>query len=134
MIISKIARLLTSVTFVSTKSELKFLTNRYDYPKEWPELLPSLLHLVRTEDDLVQQRALLYLHHVTKSLASKRLAGDRRAFQDLSSEMYSYVYALYSHLSQTLLQQASYNVSKVSKPLSAYICLNFRWKQGTLIL
>ncbi len=79
--------------------------NRYDYPKEWPELLPSLLHLVRTEDDLVQQRALLYLHHVTKSLASKRLAGDRRAFQDLSSEMYSYVYALYSHLSQTLMQQ-----------------------------
>jgi hypothetical protein len=70
-------------------------------------LLPSLLHLVRTEDDLVQQRALLYLHHVTKSLASKRLAGDRRAFQDLSSEMYSYVYALYSHLSQTLLQQVT---------------------------
>ncbi|EFX60873.1 hypothetical protein DAPPUDRAFT_275128, partial [Daphnia pulex] len=47
---------------------------RCDYPKEWPELLPSLLHLVRTEDDSVQQRALLYLHHVTKSLASKRLA------------------------------------------------------------
>ena len=85
----------------------KIILNRYDYPKEWPELLPSLLHLVRTEDDLVQQRALLYLHHVTKSLASKRLAGDRRAFQDLSSEMYSYVYALYSHLSQTLMQQVS---------------------------
>lgn len=80
---------------------------RYDYPKDWPELLPSLLHLVRTDDDLVQQRALLYLHHVTKSLASKRLAGDRRAFQDLSSEMYNYVFALYGHLSQTLSPQVS---------------------------
>ncbi|XP_057379434.1 importin-11-like [Daphnia carinata] len=98
---------------------------RYDYPKEWPELLPSLLHLVRTEDDLVQQRALLYLHHVTKSLASKRLAGDRRAFQDLSSEMYSYVYALYSHLSQTLMQQMeTSNVETVGATMEkALLCL-----------
>lgn len=53
----------------------------------------------------MQQRALLCLHHVTKSLASKRLAGDRRTFQDLSSEMYSYVLALWNHLVQLLSQQ-----------------------------
>jgi len=81
------------------------ILSRYDYPRDWPELLPSLLHLVRTDDDLVQQRALLNLHHVTKTLAAKRLAGDRRSFQDLSSEMYSFVLALNSHLSQTLSQQ-----------------------------
>ena len=116
MIISKIARY-----YLKSNSNETFIyppfTIRYDYPREWPELLPSLLHLVRTEDDLVQQRALLYLHHVTKSLASKRLAGDRRAFQDLSSEMYSYVFALYNHLSQTLSQQVQHllNLTRLLK-------------------
>ena len=86
------------------------ILSRYDYPRDWPELLPSLLHLVRTDDDLVQQRALLNLHHVTKTLAAKRLAGDRRSFQDLSSEMYSFVLALNSHLSQTLSQQVCINM------------------------
>ena len=102
----------------------KSFTIRYDYPREWPELLPSLLHLVRTEDDLVQQRALLYLHHVTKSLASKRLAGDRRAFQDLSSEMYSYVFALYNHLSQTLSQQVCHTKYTTKPRMSAWRCVD----------
>lgn len=56
---------------------------RFDCPAEWPELVPTLLQVVRSPEDLPQQRALLVLHHVTKSLASKRLAGDRRVFQEV---------------------------------------------------
>lgn len=60
---------------------------RFDCPTEWPELVPTLLQVVRNPDDLPQQRSLLVLHHVTKSLASKRLAGDRRVFQEVSSKL-----------------------------------------------
>ncbi|KAH7967139.1 hypothetical protein HPB49_023016 [Dermacentor silvarum] len=60
---------------------------RFDCPTEWPELVPTLLQVVRNPDDLPQQRSLLVLHHVTKSLASKRLAGDRRVFQEQCSEV-----------------------------------------------
>ena len=45
---------------------------RYDVPKDWPELLPALVQAVQVVDPLIQQRALLVLHHVIKALASKR--------------------------------------------------------------
>lgn len=48
---------------------------RYDCPREWQELFPRLLQAVETQDNLVQHRALLTLHHVVKAISSKRLAG-----------------------------------------------------------
>lgn len=56
---------------------------RLDCPRQWPELLPTLLQAVRCEETLTQQRALLVLHHVIKALASKRLASDRIAFEEV---------------------------------------------------
>uniref|UniRef100_A0A4W6CKE2 Importin-11 n=1 Tax=Lates calcarifer TaxID=8187 RepID=A0A4W6CKE2_LATCA len=55
---------------------------RLDCPRQWPELIPILLESVKGQDGLQQHRALLTFYHVTKTLASKRLAQDRRLFQD----------------------------------------------------
>jgi len=40
-------------------------------------------------------RALLVLHHVIKTLSSKRLAGDRRLFQELASSLFLHVLAIF---------------------------------------
>lgn len=64
---------------------------RLDCPRQWPELIPILLESVKGQDGLQQHRALLTFYHVTKTLASKRLAQDRRLFQDVSlSKVYSF--------------------------------------------
>uniref|UniRef100_A0A8B9FSY9 Importin-11 n=1 Tax=Amazona collaria TaxID=241587 RepID=A0A8B9FSY9_9PSIT len=60
---------------------------RVDCPRQWPELIPTLLESVKVQDDLQQHRALLTLYHVTKTLASKRLAADRKLFYDVSNAM-----------------------------------------------
>lgn len=57
---------------------------RLDCPRQWPELIPILLESVKGQDGLQQHRALLTFYHVTKTLASKRLAQDIRLFQDVS--------------------------------------------------
>lgn len=60
---------------------------RVDCPRQWPELIPTLLESVKVQDDLRQHRALLTFYHVTKTLASKRLAADRKLFYDVSNVM-----------------------------------------------
>uniref|UniRef100_A0A8D2KTU7 Importin-11 n=1 Tax=Varanus komodoensis TaxID=61221 RepID=A0A8D2KTU7_VARKO len=57
---------------------------RLDCPRQWPELIPTLVESVKIQDDLRQHRALLTFYHVTKTLASKRLAADRKLFYDVS--------------------------------------------------
>lgn len=64
---------------------------RLDCPKQWPELIPILLESVKGQDGLQQHRALLTFYHVTKTLASKRLAQDRRLFQDVSPHCRAFV-------------------------------------------
>lgn len=68
---------------------------RFDCPKDWPELFPTLMNAVKSQHDLEQQRALLTLHHVTKALSSKRLAGDRRLFQDLTNNIFEFILQLW---------------------------------------
>lgn len=48
---------------------------RYDCPRDWQELFPRLLQAIESQDNLIQHRALLILHHVVKAISSKRLAG-----------------------------------------------------------
>lgn len=48
---------------------------KFDCPRDWPELLPTLLQGVENTDSLVQHRSLLTLHHVVKAIAAKRLPG-----------------------------------------------------------
>ncbi|MEQ2196590.1 Importin-11, partial [Xenoophorus captivus] len=78
---------------------------RLDCPRQWPELIPILLESVKSHDGLLQHRALLTFYHVTKTLASKRLAQDRRLFQDLASGIYSFACSLWSHHTDCFLQQ-----------------------------
>ncbi|XP_074993045.1 importin-11 isoform X2 [Calonectris borealis] len=78
---------------------------RVDCPRQWPELIPTLLESVKVQDDLRQHRALLTFYHVTKTLASKRLAADRKLFYDLASGIYSFACSLWNHHTDTFLQQ-----------------------------
>ncbi|XP_040277260.1 importin-11 [Bufo bufo] len=78
---------------------------RLDCPKQWPELIPTLIESVKVQDDLRQHRALLTFYHVTKTLSSKRLAADRKLFQDLAAEIYSFACCLWNHHADTFLQQ-----------------------------
>ena len=54
---------------------------RLDCPKEWPEIVPTLLEKIQNSDQLEQHRALLVLQHVVKALSSKRLMFDRKNFE-----------------------------------------------------
>uniref|UniRef100_A0A3Q2ZDI5 Importin-11 n=1 Tax=Hippocampus comes TaxID=109280 RepID=A0A3Q2ZDI5_HIPCM len=78
---------------------------RLDCPRQWPELIPILLESVKVQDGLQQHRALLTFYHVTKTLSSKRLAQDKRLFQDLASGIYSFACSLWSHHTDCFLQQ-----------------------------
>lgn len=68
---------------------------RLDCPRYWPELIPVLLEAVRVDDVLLQQRATLTLYHVIKSLASKRLPPDRKIFEDLTANIFTFVFTMW---------------------------------------
>ncbi|XP_026671857.1 importin-11 isoform X1 [Ceratina calcarata] len=76
---------------------------RHDCPREWHTLIPTLLEVIRGQSPLAQHRALLTLHHVIKTLASKRLAADRRLFQELTSNVFSYILNLWNSYTESFL-------------------------------
>ncbi|KAJ7409525.1 Importin-11 [Willisornis vidua] len=78
---------------------------RVDCPRQWPELIPTLVESVKVQDDLQQHRALLTFYHVTKTLSSKRLAADRKLFYDLTTSIYSFACSLWNHHTDSFLQQ-----------------------------
>ncbi|CAG0916642.1 unnamed protein product [Notodromas monacha] len=64
---------------------------RLDCPKEWVELYPTLMSFVHSRDghcSLAKTRALEVMAMTTKAMASKRLAGDRRLFKELASDIF----------------------------------------------
>lgn len=68
---------------------------RLDCPHVWPELIPLLLEAIRDDDLLRQQRAMLTFYHVIKSLASKRLPGDKKVFEELTSNIFTFVFTMW---------------------------------------
>ncbi|XP_046677970.1 importin-11-like [Homalodisca vitripennis] len=93
---------------------------RLDCPREWAELIPTLLTAVKSEDALEQHRALLTLYHVIKALSSKRLLGDRRLFHELTANVYNFILNLWdSHtcLAINQLQSVGHSDSEVTKSL-----------------
>ncbi|CAB3374307.1 Hypothetical predicted protein [Cloeon dipterum] len=80
-------QILTQLAVLSSKIA------RHDWPREWPELLNQLLEGVQQPGS--RQQALLVLHHVVKTLSSKRLAGDRRLFQELSSSLFPHILLIF---------------------------------------
>ena len=77
---------------------------RYDVPKEWPELIPSLLEAIQSDSDIIQHRSLLVLHHTVKALSSKRLAADRRAFHEMVEQLMPYLLQIW-HKNHSLFGQ-----------------------------
>lgn len=71
---------------------------RIDVPRDWPSLLPLLLENIRSEDPETQYRALLGTYHVVKILSTKRLTGDRKLFQEVSHQIFDYLYGLWDSL------------------------------------
>ncbi|KAK9880322.1 hypothetical protein WA026_010202 [Henosepilachna vigintioctopunctata] len=72
---------------------------RIDCPREWSELLPSLLQAVLNTQSLVQHRAILTLYYVVKAISSKRLSGDRRIFQDFTVNVFNFILDLWNTFS-----------------------------------
>lgn len=66
--------------------------------------MPTLLDSVRGKDHLLQQRALLTLYHVTKTLASKRLGADRKLFQELTSSILGFISHLWNYYTKQFLE------------------------------
>ncbi|XP_039291303.1 importin-11-like isoform X1 [Nilaparvata lugens] len=83
---------------------------RLDYPREWPQLMPALLSELRSGG--AEQRALLVLSHVIKSLSSKRLAGDRKLFQELTANIYPFLYQQWTVHTNAAIAQISFGDDK----------------------
>ncbi|KAF9953439.1 hypothetical protein BGZ72_005413 [Mortierella alpina] len=95
---------------------------RIDFPLEWPDLLTTLLDIVRTstanESDprarLVQQRSLYTLHLVVKGLISKTLAGGRKQFQMVAPDLFSNVVNIYVRYVDLLFASNTTNIESLS--------------------
>ena len=57
---------------------------RHDCPHHWQQLIPTLMVAIHHDDILLQQRALVTMYHVIKTLASKRLAHDQKLFEEVT--------------------------------------------------
>jgi len=80
---------------------------RLDCPRNWDNLLPTLLGAVRCDDPLRQGRSLLVLHHVTKTLASKRLLPDKKLFEELTQDVFGFMLSLWNSQLTAFFQSAS---------------------------
>lgn len=49
------------------------------------------------------------LHHVVKSISSKRLAGDRKIFQDFTATIYAYILNLWNNYTEAFLRDINSN-------------------------
>ncbi|XP_055902462.1 importin-11 [Eupeodes corollae] len=76
---------------------------RLDYPREWPDLVPVLLKNIQTTDSLQQQRVLLIFHHVIKALMSRRMMAERKMFEELTANIYEYIYDLWDGFSNLFI-------------------------------
>lgn len=82
---------------------------RFDWPHEWPQLVPTLLSAVQDKDSKTQDGALITWQHLVKSLSSKRLCGDRRLFQDLTRDLFPFMIELYMMHLKLFLTEATDN-------------------------
>lgn len=72
---------------------------RIDYPQDWPDVLTSLIALMRTASESNQlrlQRGLLILLQVVKELASARLRKSQTALQSVTPEIVFFLSNIYT--------------------------------------
>lgn len=82
---------------------------RIDCPEQWPQLLPVLTTSIQSPSPLVQQRALLTLKHVMKTLSGRRLTNDRNLFYKITEEMFVCISELWDRHTQQLLSSEPTN-------------------------
>lgn len=80
---------------------------RLDCPRVWDTLIPTLLQVIRGENSIAKHRALLTLHHVVKTLATKRLLADKNSFEQLTTNMYNFILSLWNSYTESFLMLAS---------------------------
>ncbi|VEN37849.1 unnamed protein product [Callosobruchus maculatus] len=84
---------------------------RLDWPREWPNVFPVLLQGIESPNGMVQHRSLLTLHHVVKAVSSKRLAGDKRLFQEFTASIYPFILNLWNGFNETFVQNVVNNAA-----------------------
>lgn len=94
---------------------------RLDCPKDWPEIIPTLLGAIQNPNPLEQHRALLVLQHVIKALATKRLISDRKAFEALTGNVYTFVLNLWDHFTTAYFQSLCNNGISTPELTTEYI-------------
>lgn len=78
---------------------------RLDWPYDWGNLMPELMERIKYDP---QNRALLSMHHVVKSLAGKRLYDSIRLFQDASSQLFPNFYSHWEQRTDAFIKEVSY--------------------------
>ncbi|KAL4717034.1 hypothetical protein ACJJTC_016921 [Scirpophaga incertulas] len=99
---------------------------RFDCPLQWPNLVPDLIGALKAPQPLVQHRSLLIFHHLVKALASKRVIGDRKVFQELTVSVYSYILNLWHENTELFLRhiQQGHSTEVITEHLEkALLCL-----------
>lgn len=93
---------------------------RLEYPKGWPELIPAIVgrldaaYAAPGSEGLAAARVVLRaLHSVVRELSSKRLKGDRLAFEELSQGLFPRVQALWAAQSEALLSSGMADEARV---------------------
>lgn len=84
---------------------------RFDYPREWPELFPSLIQKLQIPDTLITQRVYLVLNQVLKELSTKRLGIDQRQFAEVSSQLFDHTWHHWYSDTQNLMKTLALIVS-----------------------
>lgn len=72
---------------------------RFDYPRSWPDLpkilITSIANLKSSSQLLQDLTILLTFRYVIKELSSKQLPNDRKAFKDLSNDVFPIFFAVW---------------------------------------
>ncbi|GER55787.1 ARM repeat superfamily protein [Striga asiatica] len=80
---------------------------RFDYPKEWPDLLSVLAQQLQSADILTSHRIYLILFRILKELSTKRLAPDQRTYTEIASQFFDYSWHLWQSDVQNILHYFS---------------------------
>lgn len=70
-------------------------------------MVPTLLKIIEGQNTLAQHRALLTLHQVVKSLASKPLSADRKMFVELTANIFGFILNYWNSYTESFLVLAS---------------------------
>lgn len=82
-----------------------------DWPYDWGDLMPELLERIKYD---TENRALLSMHHVVKSLAGKRLYDSIRHFQDASSQLFPYFYSHWEQRTDAFIKEVSSKTHRIN--------------------